>query len=30
MTEAIRIEALVPVAPDAAWFAFTTPQAIMQ
>lgn len=30
MTEAIRIETLVPVAPDAAWTAFTTPQAIMQ
>lgn len=30
MSEAIRIEALVPVAPGAAWSAFTMPQAIMQ
>jgi uncharacterized protein YndB with AHSA1/START domain len=30
MIQPIRIEALVPVAPEVAWVAFTTPDAITQ
>ncbi|MFN3371380.1 MAG: SRPBCC domain-containing protein [Sphingomonadaceae bacterium] len=30
MTEAIEISARVPVGPDVAWAAFTSPEAIMQ